>query len=110
MNIQLALHRDVLYDVNRSNTEFLLKTGQQSTPFDADIDGDLDYVDTLINHLQAIALPSYATASKMVNPPMVAVRFGEQLFIKGVVKGGVNCTFNLPILPNGKYANVTIGF
>ena len=28
-----------------------------------------DYVDTIIKQLQAVALPSYKAASKMVNPP-----------------------------------------
>jgi hypothetical protein len=39
-----------------------------------------------------MALPSYAADSKyskMVNPPMVAVRLGNDLFIKGIVSGNV---------------------
>ena len=44
-----------------------------------------DYVDTIIKNLQACALPSYKAASKMVNPPSVAVRFGNEIFIKGIV-------------------------
>jgi hypothetical protein len=34
----------------------------------------------------------------MVNPPMVAVRFGNEIFIKGVVTGGVTVTSQLPLL------------
>ena len=41
---------------------------------------------------------------------MVAVRLGQQLFIKGVVNGAVSTAFALPLLPNGKYANITVGF
>ena len=69
-----------------------------------------DYVDTLIKQVQAIALPDYVSASKMVNPPLISVRFGNEIFIKGVVRGGINITYNLPILENDKYAQVQIAF
>ena len=46
----------------------------------------------------------------MVNPPLVAIRFGNEFFIKGVVNGGITTTGKLPLLQNGKYANVDIGF
>lgn len=69
-----------------------------------------DYVDTIIKNLQACALPSYKAASKMVNPPAVAVRFGNEIFIKGIVQGGVTVTYKLPLLENNKYALVDIGF
>jgi hypothetical protein len=51
-----------------------------------------DYVDTLISKLQAVALPKYDYGNKMVNPPLVAVRFGNEFFIKGVVQGGITVT------------------
>ena len=41
---------------------------------------------------------------------MVAVRFGDEVFIKGVVIGGVSITSNLPLLSNNKYALVDISF
>ena len=69
-----------------------------------------DYVDTLINKLQAIALPKYNYGDKMVNPPMVAVRFGNEFFIKGVISGSITTTGQLPLLANGKYAKVSINF
>jgi hypothetical protein len=73
-----------------------------------------DYVDTLIKKLQSIALPKYLSGSKTVTPPMVAIRFGDEIFIKGVVNGGITVTYNKPIIiVNGnesKYAQVTIGF
>ena len=46
----------------------------------------------------------------MINPPMVAIRFGNEFFIKGVVQGGINITGKLPLLQNGKYAQVGISF
>ena len=47
-----------------------------------------DYVDLLIKKLQSIALPRYKASDKLVNPPMVAVRFGDAVFIKGISMGG----------------------
>ena len=41
---------------------------------------------------------------------MVAVRFGNEIFIKGVVTTGVSVTYEKPILSNNKYAVVTIAF
>ena len=56
-----------------------------------------DYVDVIIRKLQAIALPKYDYGTKLVNPPMIAVRFGNEFFIKGVVNGGVNVSGSLPL-------------
>ena len=55
-------------------------------------------------------MPSYGSSEKMVNPPMVAVRFGNDIFIKGVVDGGVSITYSTPILVGEKYAHVQISF
>ena len=49
-------------------------------------------------------------AAKMVNPPSVAVRFGNEIFIKGIVNGGVTVTYKTPLLENNKYALVDISF
>ena len=46
----------------------------------------------------------------MVNPPMVAVRFGNDVYIKGIVDGGVTITYEGPILPNNKYSIVKVSF
>ena len=69
-----------------------------------------DYIDTLIKRLQSISLPRYRATSKSVVPPMIAVRFGEELFIKGVVNSQVTVTYKKPILENNKYAQVDIAF
>ena len=45
--ITLPLHREILYDLNRSNAQFLLKKGDTVQDFDE----GMDYVDVLINHL-----------------------------------------------------------
>lgn len=97
ITINLALHRDLMQQLNYGISNLDVQLGD-------------DYVDTLINKLQAIALPKYDYGDKMVNPPMVAVRFGNEFFIKGVVSGGVTITGQLPLLQNGKYARISISF
>ena len=69
-----------------------------------------DYVDILIKYLQAAALPVYNATNKMVNPPIVAMRLSNDIFIKGVVDGSVGLTYKFPILKNGKYALVAVNF
>ena len=97
MQITLDLHRDLMDNVNieASNVEVEL--------------GD-DYIDTLIKKLQSIAVPKYNLNNKAVEPPLVALRFSNEVFIKGVVTGGVTVTFLKPILNNGKYSKVSIAF
>jgi hypothetical protein len=72
-------------------------------------DGE-DYVDTIIKRIQAIALPRFDASKKAVVPPMVAVRFGNEIFIKGIVNGGVSIEFMKPILDNDKYSHITLNF
>lgn len=73
-----------------------------------------DYIDVLIREIQAIALPKYNNSSKMVDPPIIAVRFGSDIFCKGVVQGGVSINYELPIITdkagNDKYSIVNISF
>ena len=102
VQITLQLHRDMLNDVNRTNLDFSDKV----------IALDDDYVDTLIKYLQAMALPSYKAqevSSKTVNPPLVAIRFGNTLFVKGIISGDVQVTWSGGLTRNNKYqeANVT---
>lgn len=100
MQITLNLHRDLMTQINYGVSNINLN--------EVDI-GD-DYIDTMIKQLQAIALPAYATAEKMVNPPMVALRFGNEIYIKGVVTSGITVTYGLPLLANDKYASVSVSF
>lgn len=102
IQLEIPLHRDMFNSVNVDNTTF----------FKGRLDElhDYDYVDKLIRELQSAALPRYASAEKMINPPLVAVRFGNSIFCKGVVDGGVTAVHSGPILSNDKYAMVTISF
>lgn len=97
VQIQIHIHRDMLDDVNVDVSNLKLEV-------------DEDYVDALIRNLQAIALPSYQAAEKMVNPPMIAVKLGEEIFVKGVVKGSVSIEYQKPIMVGNRYAQCTLNF
>lgn len=99
MQISLHLHRDMMDEINTNSS--LLNIDNLSS---------VDYLDRLIRELQSAALPKYSTAEKMVNPPLVAVRFGEDIFCKGVIDGGVSVSYSGPILSTNKYAEVSINF
>ena len=110
IQVSLNLHRELMTQINygMSNMDLSLFTGEDAEG--AKIDFGDDYVDVLVKQIQAIALPRYAAEGKMVNPPMVALRFGNDIFIKGVVNGGVSITYSGPLLEDNKYALVDISF
>ena len=93
VNFQFELHREMLDQVNG------FTPGQS-----------VDTVDRMIREIQAAVLPNYAASEKMVDPPLVAVRVGVDMYIKGVVNGSVSVGYSGPILYNDKYAVVTINF
>ena len=97
--ISIQLHRDMLNSVNTNNTNLKIPN----------LDSE-EYIDILIAQLQASALPRYAASQKMVNPPLVSVRFGDDIFCKGVVNGSVSVTYGGPILRSNKYALATVEF
>lgn len=102
VQINLALHRDMMDEVNYTNGTIKKDL--------ANLLKDDDYVDILIKKLQSISVPKYTATSKSIQPPMVAVRFGNEIFIKGIVQGSIGVTYTKPILSNNKYAQVTINF
>lgn len=97
LQVQLDLHRDMMTQINWGVSNAKLDIGD-------------DYIDTLVKHLQSAALPTYGASEKMVDPPMVAVRFGNDVFIKGVVMGNVSVTYSLPLITGNKYAHVSVAF
>lgn len=109
IQFSINLHRDMMYQFNRTNLNFIDEVGRSLNE---------DYVDTLIRYLQAMALPSYTAGQvqtavvegKLVNPPAVAVRFGNTLFIKGIVDGEVGVSHSGAIDSNKKYKEVSITF
>lgn len=101
LNITLNLHRDMMNQVNLESSNI------------AKVSLDLskeDYIDILVKQLQAAAVPRYAASEKMVNPPIIAIRFGNEIFCKGIVQGAVTVTYSGPILRTDKYAQVNIEF
>lgn len=97
VQIQLLLHRDMMDEVNVGVSSSKLGYGE-------------DYVDNLIKALQSIAVPKYTLTNKSVEPPLVALRLSNEVFIKGIVNEAISLTYKLPILSNGKYAQVELSF
>lgn len=118
ITVNFTLHRDLLNDVNRSNTNFK-KPDSKIVPYTGSSD---DFADLLINYIQASAVPrykNYSSGSKSVIPPMIAIRFGDDIFIKGVINGGVTLAYRKPIITikkdldgntKQKYALIDISF
>lgn len=97
VQFNLEFHRDMIDEANTGYSNVTLNDNE-------------DYSDKLISALQAIALPKYNLTNKTIEPPLVAIRLGRQVFIKGVVTSGISVTYKKPILANEKYAVVGIGF
>lgn len=97
--VSLNLHRDMMNDINVASSNLKIPNLDES-----------DYVDEMIKQLNAAVLPRYAAAEKMVNPPIIAVRFGKDIFCKGVIIGGLTTTYAGPILRTDKYAQVNVDF
>lgn len=94
VSFKFTFHREMMKQINYGNSSLITD----------------DYVDELIKQIQAAVLPAYSMAAKMVSPPIVAVRMGDDIFIKGIINGSLGLTYGLPILKNGKYAMVDISF
>lgn len=99
-SVQFAftLHRDMMDEFNEGVSNY--------TPADGE-----DYVDGLVRCLQAIAVPKYNLNNKLVEPPLVAVRISNDIFIRGIVTGGVTVNYEKPLLyPDGRYAKINVQF
>lgn len=95
VQISIPLHRDLMDEVNIGISNAKLGKGE-------------DYVDNLLKALRAIAVPKYNLQNKQIEPPIVAIRLSNEIFIKGVVTSGIGITFAKPILSNGKYARIDL--
>lgn len=95
VQIDIPLHRDIMDKVNTGISNSKLGEGE-------------DYVDNLLRALESIALPRYNISNKLVEPPLVALRLGQEVFIKGVVTQAIGVTYEKPILSNGKYAQIQL--
>jgi hypothetical protein len=97
VQFNFEFHRDMIDEANVGYSNVKLKDNE-------------DHSDRLIAALQAIAVPKYNLTNKAIEPPLVAIRLGRQVFIKGVVTSGITVTYKKPILANEKYAVIGIGF
>jgi hypothetical protein len=95
VQVTFDLHRDLMDDVNMDNISPKFREGE-------------DYIDSLVRALQSIALPKYNLKNKAIEPPLVALRLSNEIFIKGVVTSGIGMDFTKPILSNGKYAKIDL--
>lgn len=101
VQIELQLHRDIMDELNRYAPCPGLPTSYK-------IDNGEDYTDSLIRALQSISVPKYSVSDKTVEPPLVAMRLSNEVFIKGVVNGNIGLEYHLPIISGGRYAQVRL--
>jgi hypothetical protein len=94
IQINLSFHRDMFEEM----------------PSNVPVPDEEDKAENFIHALQSIAVPKYNLSNKAIEPPLVAIRLGREVFIKGIVSGGVTVTYGKPILSNEKYAIVDISF
>ena len=94
ITINLSFHRDMFEEMP---TNVVPREGE-------------DKAESFIHAMQAIAVPKYNLSNKAIEPPLVAIRLGREVFIKGIVSGGVKVTYGKPILVNEKYAIMDISF
>ena len=98
VQFSFKLHRDMMDEFNVGVSNYTPEEGE-------------DYVDGLIHALQAIAVPKYNLQNKLVEPPLVAVRISDDIFVKGIVTNGVTVNYEKPLLyPNGRYAVANVQF
>ena len=93
VNIDIELHRDIMDEINIGYSNSKQGEGE-------------DYVDNLIKALRDCILPKYNVNNKSIEPPLVALRLGNEIFIKGVLSQAIGLGYEKPILSNDKYACV----
>ena len=115
VSISLTFHRDMFDEINRfrypKGSKYFGSGNVGDNLSDKDFDDAAeDMAEKFIHAIQAIAVPKYNLSNKAVEPPLVAIRLGQEVFIKGIVSGAVSVTYSKPILSNEKYAIVKVGF
>jgi hypothetical protein len=97
VQISLKFRIDEFDDKNRNN------------PTVTEIPGEYLY-DDFIRALQSIALPKYDISNKAVEPPLVALRLANEVFIKGVINSNIGIIYSLPIIYGNRYSVVEVTF
>lgn len=95
------LHREMLTDTNVTSQTFLGRSLIMEEPE--------NLMEDLISTIKAAALPKYTYVTRIVNPPIVSVSIGNQIYIKGVVNSSVTTDYKGAIR-QGKYNEVSLSF
>jgi len=85
----------------------LKQTNSANVFFNAPQGFEDDYVDYMVNMLYGSVIPNYSSSAKLVDPPLVALRFENQTYIKGIVTN-FSANYNGAILRDGKFSMITI--
>lgn len=101
VSFEFDLHREMLADVNLAGESLLGKDLISEEPE--------TLLEDLVYTIEAAALPRYTLVTRLVNPPVVSVCIGKQIYIKGVVNSGVTHTFKGAIRDE-KYNEITLSF
>lgn len=113
VSFSFDLHRDLMQQINMNNSsiskDIIDEVEQNEIVPGLDSNEGKDYVSLMLRYLQTSVVPSYDAATKMVSPPIVAVRMGDDVYIKGVV-ADIKLEYKAPILRTGKYAVVSVSF
>lgn len=95
VQISLKFRIDMFEDENEDNPAATTNPGEYK-------------LDGLVHALQAISLPKYDMTNKAVEPPLVALRLSNEIFIKGVVTSAIGIEYELPIIYGDRYAQVAL--
>ena len=93
----LHFHREMLKQTNLKNPMVNTRVS----------DFNNDYVEYLTNEMYGAVIPNYSSSAKLVDPPVVAMRFGNQIYIKGVCTN-VSVSYGGAILRDNKYSMIDI--
>lgn len=64
----------------------------------------------LIKALVACSYPAYELEKSKIIPPSILMKFGKVSTIRGVIEGGVSCTWSGPWLKDGSMAMANVVF
>lgn len=97
VNVDLHFRIDAFDDENANNPSAINSTAAGEYMLDG-----------LVRALQSISLPKYSASNKAIEPPLVALRLSNEVFIKGIVTSPIQLTYELPIIYGDRYAQVRL--
>lgn len=97
VNVDLHFRIDAFDDENANNPTAINSTAAGEYMLDG-----------MVRALQSISLPKYSASNKAIEPPLVALRLSNEVFIKGIVTSPIQLTYELPIIYGDRYAQVRL--